>query len=98
MPSHSQARSNELWRGFARLREHPRFREIAGWRSILEMVLAANIWWFHKQEIARVLESDPGSYVTIEIRLAREENWVHFSRCEIDSLNAAVERLFHETR
>jgi hypothetical protein len=98
MPSHSQARSNELWRGFARLREHPRFREIAGWRSILEMVLAANIWWFHKQEIARVLESDPGSYVTIAIRLAREENWVHFSRCEIDSLNAAVERLFHETR
>lgn len=64
----------------------------------LEMVLAANIWWFHKQEIARVLESDPNSYVTIEIRLAREEHWVHSSRCEIDSLNAAAERLFHETR
>lgn len=96
--SHSRAGSNELWRGFARLREHPRFREVAGWRAILEKVLSANIWWFHKQEIARVLESDPGSYVTIEIRLAREENWVHFSRSEIDSLDAAAERLFHETR
>ena len=96
--SHSQTGSNELWAGFARLKEHPRFREIAGWRAILEMGLAANISWFHKQEISRALESDPGSYVTIESRLAREENWVHFSRCEIDSLDAAAERLFHETR
>ncbi|WP_162631604.1 ATP-binding protein [Burkholderia sp. JP2-270] len=96
--SDSLTGDNELWRGFARLREHPRFREIAGWRTILEMVLAANIWWFRKQEIVRILEGDPGSYATIEIRLAREENWVHFSRCEIDSLDAAAERLFQETR
>lgn len=96
--SHSQTGSTELWRGFTRLTQHPRFREVAGWRAILEMVLAANTWWFHKQEIARLIENDPGSYVTIEMRLAREENWVHFIRCEIDSLDAAAERLFHETR
>ncbi len=93
-----QAENIELWRGFARLREHPRFREVAGWRKILENVLAANMRWFHKQDIVRVLEGDPGSYVIVESRLLREENWVHFNRCEIDSLDEAAERLFHETR
>lgn len=93
-----QAESNELWRGFARLREHPRFRNVAGWRKILENVLAANMRWFHKQDIMRVLEGDPSSYVTVESRLSREENWVHFSQCEIDRLDEAAERLFHETR
>lgn len=93
-----QAENIELWRGFARLREHSRFRDVAGWRKTLEKVLAANIRWFHKQDIMRALEHDPGSYVTVESRLSREENWVHFNRCEIDSLDEAAERLFHETR
>jgi hypothetical protein len=92
-----QAENIELWRGLARLREHPRFREVAGWRQTLENVLAANMRWFHKQDIVRVLEGDPGSYVTVESRLSREENWVHFNRCEIDSLDEAAEKLFQET-
>jgi hypothetical protein len=92
-----QLENIELWRGFARLREHPRFRDVTGWRQTLENVLAANVWWFHKQDIMRVLENDPGSYVTVESRMSREENWVHFNRCEIDSLDEAAERLFHES-
>ncbi len=92
-----QVGNDELWRGFARLREHPRFRDVAGWRKTLENVLAANMRWFHKQDIMRALEDDPGSYVTVEGRLSWEENWVHFNRCEIDSLDEAAERLFHET-
>lgn len=91
-----QAENIELWRGFARLREHPRFRDVAGWRKTLEHVLAANMWWFHKQDIVRILEGDPGSYVTVESRLSREENWVHFNHSEIDSLDEAADKLFHE--
>jgi hypothetical protein len=93
-----QAENIELWRGFARLREHSRFREVARWRKTLENVLATNMRWFHKQDIARVLEGNPGSYVTVESRLSREENWVHFNRCEIDSLDEAAEKLFQETQ
>jgi hypothetical protein len=95
--AHLQAENIDLWRGFARLKEHPRFREVAGWRKTLENALAANMRWFHKQDIVRVLEGDPGSYVIIESRLLREENWVHFNLCEIDRLDEAAERLFHET-
>lgn len=91
-----QAENIELWRGFARLREHPRFSDVTGWRKILENVLAANIRWFHKQDIMRVLEGDPGSYITIESQLSREENWIHFNRCEIDSLDESAERLFSQ--
>lgn len=93
-----QAENIALWRGFARLKEHPRFREVAGWRKTLENVLATDIQWFRKQDIVRVLESDPGSYVTIESRLSREENWVHFNHSEIDTLDEAAGKLFHETR
>jgi hypothetical protein len=92
-----QGENIELWRGFARLKEHPHFRDVEGWRKTLENVLPANMRWYHQQDIVRVLEGDPGSYVTIESRLSREENWVHFNRCEIDSLDEAAERLFHET-
>lgn len=90
--------SIELSRGFARLREHPRFCEVAGWRKTLENVLAANMRWFYKQEIMRVLDGGPGSYVTVESQLSREENWVHFTSSEIHSLDEAAERLFRELR
>ena len=92
-----QAENIELWRGFARLKEHPRFRQVPGWRKTLENVLPASMRWFHRQDILRVLEGDPGSYVTVESRLSREENWMHFNRSEIESLDEAAERLFHAT-
>nr|WP_315594884.1 hypothetical protein [uncultured Cupriavidus sp.] len=87
----------ELSRGFVRLREHPRFRDVPGWRRTLENALDANMWWFDRQDIFRILEGDPGSYVIVESQLVREENWAHFRRSEIDSLDEAAERLFHET-
>lgn len=97
-PKAQPDRTHELWRGFMRLTEHPRFREVAGWRKTLEHALGANIWWFDRQNILRVLETDPGSYVTVESRLLREENWAHFRRSEIDCLDEAAERLFEMTR
>ncbi len=69
---------------------------MAGWRKNLENVLAANVKWFDNQNVERVLEGDPSSYVTIENRLSREQDWVHFSRSEIDTLDEAADRLFHE--
>ena len=92
-----QADTVEQWRGFARLTEHPRFREVTGWRKTLEDVLGSNMQWFHRQDILRVLAGDPGSYVTVESHLSRVENWAHFNRCEIDSFDEVAERLFHES-
>ncbi len=91
-------RTHEFWRGFARLTEHPRFREIVGWRKMMEDVLTVNIWWLDRQHILRVLETDPGSYVTVERQLLWEENWAHIRRSEIDCLDEAAERLFELTR
>lgn len=88
----------EMWRGFARLSEHPAFHCIVGWRKSLEGVLAINLDWYRAQSIMRILEVDPGSYVTVESRLALEEDWLHFTRSEIDRLDEAAERLFHQTR
>jgi len=87
-----------LWRGFARLKDHSHFREIRGWRRILENALPANIRWLHKQDIMRVLETDAGSYLTVESRLMRDKDWVHFYHSEIDRLDEAAERLFMEVR
>lgn len=83
-----------LWRGFQRLTEHPRFASISGRMSLLEKVLQTPIQWFHAQEIVRVLERDPRSYILIESRLFRAENWEHFYQEEIDRLDDAAERLF----
>lgn len=69
-----------------------------GWRKTLEDILPANIRWYNAQAVMRVLEQDPGSYVTIETRLMKEENWVHFNVCEIDRLDTAAQRLFTATR
>ena len=83
-----------LWRGFQTLTEHPRFASINGWMSLLEQVLQTRILWFHAQEIVRVLERDPRSYILIESQLFRTENWGHFYQAEIDRLDDAAERLF----
>lgn len=91
-----QGESFELWRGFARLKEHPRFRDVPGWRATLERILPANIRWFHRQEVLRALEIDPASYVTIERCLSREEDWITFNISEIDRLDDSADRLFDE--
>jgi hypothetical protein len=83
-----------LWRGFRRLTEHPRFDNISEWIPLLEKALWAPVRWFHAQNIVRVLERDPRSYVLVESRLFKSENWEHFNVDEIDRLDDAAERLF----
>jgi hypothetical protein len=78
------------------LAEHPRFSLIDGWASHLTSVLRANLFWIHRQTIARVLERDPKSYIQIEALLLREANWQHFHQDEIDRLDAAAESLFSQ--
>lgn len=83
-----------LWRGFNRLAEHPRFNMIDGWQSRLAAVLRAPMQWHHAENIVRVLERDPRSYILVESRLFKAENWEHFHQDEIDRLDSAAERLF----
>ena len=86
--------NHALWRGFNRLAEHPRFNMIDGWQSRLAPVLQAPLSWYHAENIVRVLEHDPRSYILIELKLFRATNWEHFYQDEIDRLDSAAERLF----
>ena len=79
--------NHELWRGFNRLVEHPRFNMIEGWQSRLSAVLRARIAWYRSENIVRVLERDPRSYIQIESLLFRAENWEHFHQEEIDRID-----------
>jgi hypothetical protein len=87
-----------LWRGFARLSEHPRFGEISDWPHQLEALLRAPMAWYHAQSIVRVLERDLGSYTLIEARLFKEANWEHYREDEVERLDHAAEALFHQKR
>lgn len=92
-----QHRDNHaLWRGFNRLVEHRRFTLIKGWQSNLAPVLQVPIVWYRAENIVRVLERDPRSYILIESRLFRAANWEHFHSDEVDRLDDAAERLFHD--
>ena len=88
--------NDALWRGFNRLVEHPRFTMIEGWQSSLSSVLSAPMSWYHTENIVRVLERDPRSYILIESRLFKAANWEHFHWDEIDRLDDAAEKLFHQ--
>jgi hypothetical protein len=83
-----------FWRGFNQLARHPRFEMIAGWQSRLAPLLRAQLDWVNRENILRVLERSPRSYITIESQLFRATNWRHFYQDEIDRLDAAAERLF----
>jgi len=87
-----------LWRGFARLSEHPRFGAIPDWPQQLEAVLTAPMSWYRAQSIMRVLERDPGSYVLVESRLFKEANWEHYLEDEVERLDRAAEALFGDIR
>ena len=58
--------NHALWRAFNRLAEHPRFTLIKGWPSSLASVLQAPMVWFRAENIVRVLERDPRSYILIK--------------------------------
>ncbi len=83
-----------LWRGFARLSEHPHFGAIPDWPQQLEAVLRTPMAWYRVQSIMRVLERDPGSYVLVESRLFKEANWEHYLEDEVERLDRAAEALF----
>jgi hypothetical protein len=84
-----------LWRAFKLLTEHPRFERIDRWQSRLTAVLQAQVTWFDKQNVVRVLERDPRSYIQIESMLFRATDFEHSRYSEIDHLDDAAERLFH---
>lgn len=86
-----------MWRGFARLKEHPLFKEVPAWRQTLEEVLQKHVAWYNKRDILRILEEDPCSYIIIERCLLQEEDWSHPHRPEIDHLDAAADQLFSMT-
>jgi len=90
--------SDFLWRGFARLTEHPRFDAIPDWPRELEAVLLASISPHRAQSIVRVMERDPRSYVVIEARLFNEGNWDHYEVDEVDRLDRAAEALFSQAQ
>jgi hypothetical protein len=97
----SRAQNDEacpLWRGFARLSEHPRFDAIPDWPQQLEAVLRGPMAWYHAQSIVRVLERDSGSYTLIEARLFKEANWEHYREDEVERLDRAAEALFSQFR
>jgi hypothetical protein len=83
-----------LWRGFARLSEHPRFEAIPDWPLQLEAALSTPMAWYRSQPIMRVLERDPGSYFFVESRLFKEANWEHYREDEVERLDRAAEALF----
>jgi hypothetical protein len=94
VPQHDQ--NHQLWRGFNRLAEHSRFNMIEGWRPRLASVLSAQIASYRRENIVRVLERDPRSYIQIESLLFKATNWEHFHQDEIDRLDDAAERLFSQ--
>ena len=70
-PVLQQDENHALWGGFARLTEHPRFNMIDGWQSRLALVLLAPISWYRAENIVRVLERDPRSYILIEVTVVQ---------------------------
>ena len=96
LPQHDQ--NHPLWRGFNRLSEHPRFNLIDGWQPRLAEVLRVPTNWYHAENIVRVLERDPRSYILIKSRLFKAANWEHFHSDEIDRLDDAADRPFSQQR
>jgi hypothetical protein len=88
--------NHALWRGFNRLAEHPRFDRIKGWQSSLAALLQTPMAWFRAENLVRVLERDLRSYILIESWLFKATNWEHFHWDEIDRLDDAGEKLFHQ--
>ena len=95
--SAAQQQSRAVARNLNRLAEHPRFTLIKGWTSSLASVLQAPMVWFCAENIVRVLERDPRSYILIESRQLKAANWEHFHWDEIDRLDDdAGEKLFRQ--
>jgi len=84
------------WRGFTNLIQHPRFNDVSNWEDVLRQVTLSPIRWFHKQDIYRVLERSPKAYVAIEQTLFKEAPFEIYAVDEVDRLDDAADRLFHQ--
>ena len=89
--------SYHYWRAFRYLSDHPRFERIRDWPSKLAPILySPHVAWFRKQDLARVLERDPRSYIHLENARFKANDWEHFYQEEIDLLDQACDSLFRE--
>ncbi|MCY4557716.1 MAG: hypothetical protein OXF79_15315 [Chloroflexi bacterium] len=87
--------NHHFWRAFRNLTSHPRFEKIDDWPGKLALVLySRELAWFRKQDVARVLERDPRSYIHLENVLFKSQDWEHFAQEEIDLLDESCNRLF----
>ena len=89
--------NHHYWRAFRNLSDHPRFDQIKDWPSRLTPILySPHLAWFRKQDLARVLERDPRSYIHLENVRFKAQDWEHFYQEEIDLLDQACDRLFRQ--
>ena len=89
--------SHEYWRAFRELTGHPRFELIENWpEELVPILYSTDLAWFRKQDVARVLERDPRSYIHLENVLFKSQDWEHFYHEEIDLLDQSCDRLFSE--
>lgn len=86
-----------IWRGFNYITNHQRFEFIPNLVSGLTKVLKSDLMYFHKQDILRILEQYPSSYITIEYQLLNTSNFENSFNDEIDRLDDAAEKLFHRS-
>lgn len=84
-----------IWRGFNYITNHQRFEFIPNLVSELTIVLKSDLMYSHKQDILRILERHPSSYITIESQLINTSNFECFAKDEVDRLDEAAEKLFH---
>lgn len=85
-----------LWRGFARLSEHPRLTSIPDWDTTIQRIAETELADFHRQSLLRVLERSSRSYVFLEETLSKTSNFIHFRWDEVDRLDDTAHRLFRE--
>ena len=89
--------SHQYWRAFRELASHPRFELIENWpEKLVPILYSPDLAWFRKQDVARVLEGDPRSYIHLENVLFKSQAWEHFYHEEIDLLDQSCDRLFNE--
>lgn len=87
--------NQHFWRAFRHLVDHPRFDEIKDWPAKMAPILySPRLAWFYKQDVTRVLERDPRSYIHLENVRFKAEDWEHFYQDEIDLLDQSCDRLF----
>ncbi|MDO6643237.1 hypothetical protein [Acinetobacter guillouiae] len=85
----------QIWRGFNYITNHKRFEFIPNLVLELTTVLKSDLTYSHKQDILRILERHPSSYITIESQLINTSNFECFTEDEVDRFDDAAEKLFN---